>query len=101
MWKLVGAFVIVGTFIAAGWVLEDRYAKADDTKQNRIEIRINSLKDDIRWYQDQMSYIMNRCNVRDPNKLPQHAHKNYYDYKLKKEDLDKELKIMMQKRGKF
>ena len=101
MWKLVGALVIVGTFITAGWVLEERYAKADDTKQNRIEIRINSLKDDIRWYQDQMTYIMSRCGKRDPNQLPEHAYKNYMDYKSKKENLDQELKIMIQKRNKF
>lgn len=105
MWKriitIVGALVIVGGFITGGWILDDRYAKADDLKQNRIEDKIDQVKNDIRWYQDQMSYIMQRCGLRDPGKLPQYAYKNYNDYKIKKDTLDNELTTLMGKRNKF
>ena len=101
MWKKIvagaGTLVLVGGFITAGWLMDDRYAKADDAKQNKSDITINGLKDNIRWYQDQMSYIMTRCNVRDPQKLPAYAYKNYYDYRIKKEALDKELAAEMLK----
>lgn len=101
MWKKIitgiGTLVIVGGFITAGWLMDDRYAKADDAKQNKSDIKINGFKDGIRWYQDQMSYIMMRCNVRDPQKLPTHAYKNYQDYRIKKEALEKELSVEMQK----
>jgi hypothetical protein len=105
MWKKIlsvaGALIVLGGFVTTGWLLDDRYAKADDAKQNKTNIMINQHKNDIRWYQDQMSYIMTRCGVRDPNVLPTHAHKNYMDYKIKKEALDSELKILMQRRNRF
>jgi hypothetical protein len=66
---------------------------------NSISIRINSLKDDIRWYQDQMAFIMSRCGVRDPNQLPDHAYKNYRDYEEKKKELEKQLEYLLQKRN--
>ena len=116
MWKkilsIAGALLVLGAVFTGGWILDDRYATADNVKQNKnyaeqnskrnkIDIQINQHKNDIRWYQDQMSYIMTRCGVRDPNALPQHAHKNYMDYKFKKETLNRELNIIMQKRNKF
>ena len=97
MWKIIGALVVVGGLITSGWILDDRYAKADDAKQNKSDIRINGLKDNIRWYQDQMSYIMTRCNVRQPHKLPQGDYQTYQNYKIQKESLDKELTAEMQK----
>lgn len=97
MWKIIGAFIVVGGLITSGWILDDRYAKADDAKQNRSDIRINGLKDNIRWYQDQMSYIMTRCNVRDPNLLPQNDFHTYTNYRTQKEQLDKDLSAEMQK----
>jgi hypothetical protein len=96
IWAVVGGLVVLGGVVTGGWVLDDRYAKAGDVKSNKKQIRINGLKDNIRWYQDQMSYIMTRCGVRDPNKLPEHAYRNYKDYQLKKQELDKELNAVMQ-----
>jgi len=99
MWKrifaILGALAVLGTFSSGIYFMEGRYAKADDVKQNRVNIRINSLKDNIRWYQDQMTYIMSRCGKRDPNQLPEYAFKNYMDYKAKKEELEKELAVEM------
>jgi hypothetical protein len=105
MWKKIitgiGTLVVFGSIASGVYFLESRYAKAEDANQNRLDIKINSVKDNIRWYQDQMSYIMNRCGVRDPNRLPTHAHKNYHDYRIKKESLDKELQILIQKKNKY
>ena len=102
MWKkiitIIGAFVLLGGFITGGWIMDDRYAKAGDAEQNKIDIKINGIKDDIRWYQDQMIYIMTRCGTRDPNTLPEYAHRNYRNYEIKKESLDRELNILMQQR---
>ena len=102
MWKIIGALLTVGSLIMAGWLLDDRYAKADDVNKqlnkNQLEIQINSTKDEIRWYQDQMSYIMSRCGKNDPKDLPEHAFKNYIDYKNKKETLDKELNFLFDKK---
>lgn len=98
MLKIIGALITVATLVTVGWVLDDRYAKAGQAKQNQTDIKINQCRNDIRWYQDQMSYIMMRSGVRDPNRLPEYAYKSYMDYKIRKEDLDKELKILMQNR---
>jgi hypothetical protein len=102
MWKkilsMAGALVVIGAIFTGGWILDDRYAKADDAKQNRSDIKINGLKDNIRWYQDQMSYIMTRCNVRNPNQLPQGDYQTYQNYHNQKVAFDKELQIQMQKR---
>ena len=102
MWKkifsILGALAVLGTFASGIYFMEGRYAKAEDAKQNKVNIRINSLKDDIRWYQDQMSYIMTRCGVRDPNQLPDHAYKNYVDYQNKKSELEKELAVEMNRK---
>jgi hypothetical protein len=102
MWRkifaVLGALAVLGTFSGAIYFMEGRYAKAEDTTQNKINIKINSLKDDIRWYQDQMTYIMTRCNVRNPQQLPDHAYKNYMDYQQKKTELDKELQVEIKKR---
>jgi hypothetical protein len=102
MWRrilsILGALAVLGTFASGIYFMEGRYAKADDTKQNKVSIRINSLKDYIRWYQDQMTYIKTRCGVRDPNKLPEHAYRNYIDYQNKKIELEKELNLEMQKK---
>lgn len=101
IWTGVGVLMVVGGIITAGWIMDDRYAAADDAKQNQVNIKINQHKNDIRWYQDQMSYIMTRCGVRNPNALPQYAHKNYIDYQIKKDALNTELQILMQQRNKF
>ena len=102
MWKVIGALITVGSLIMAGWLLDDRYAKADDVKneinKNQLEIQINTAKDEIRWYQDQMSYIMSRCNKNDPKDLPEHAFKSYNEYLNKKEFIDKELKTLFERR---
>ena len=84
MWKkvftILGALAVLGTFSGGIYFMESHYAKAEDATNNKIDIKINQHKNDIRWYQDQMTYIMTRCNVRDPNKLPEHAYKNYMHY---------------------
>lgn len=102
MWKkiftVLGALAVLGTFSSGIYFMESRYAKADDARQNRVNIKINGIKDDIRWYQDQMTYIMSRCGTRDPNKLPEYAYQNYMNYKKQKEALEKELLIEMGKR---
>jgi len=102
IWKkvtsIVAAFILLGSVISGYIWFDTKYAKAADTKTNRINIEVNQLKADIRWYQDQMSYIMSRCGVKEPFKLPDHAFKNYTDYKIKKEELDKELNILMQRK---
>ena len=105
MWKRIisigGSLIVLAAIFTSGWLVDDRYAKADDAKQNSTDIRINQHKNDIRWYQDQMSYIMTRCGIRDPNKLPQGDFQNYNNYKNQKDALDSELKILMQRRNKF
>ena len=98
IWKIVVGALIVGSLIGGGWLLDDRYAKADDAKQNKSDITINGLKDNIRWYQDQMSYIKTRCNVRDPNKLPPNDYQTYENYRIQKEQLDLELQVEMRKK---
>lgn len=102
-WKrisaVIGAVLLMGSVISGYVWFDTKYASAADVQRNAIEIRINSLKDDIRWYQDQMAYIMNRCGVRDPKDLPDHAYQNYNDYQLKKEELEKQLQILFQKRN--
>ena len=90
--------IVLAAIFTSGWLIDDRYAKADDAKQNKTDININGLKDNIRWYQDQMSYIKTRCNVRDPNKLPPNDYQTYENYRLQKEQLDKELQIEMRKK---
>lgn len=97
--SVVGAIVLMGS-IVTGWVwVDDRWAKSTAVAANTIDIRINSLKDDIRWYQDQMAYIMNRCGTRDPEALPEHAHREYKNYQQKKEELERQLQLLMQKRS--
>lgn len=102
MWKkivsIIGAVVLLGSVISGYVWFDSRYAKASDTEKNAIEIKINGLKDDIRWYQDQMSYIMSRCGKRDPKELPDHAYKNYIDYEQRKQALDKQLEALMRKK---
>lgn len=86
--------------VVTGWVwIDDRFAKASVVASNSIEIKINSLKDDIRWYQDQMAYIMSRCGKRNPADLPEHAYREYMSYQKKKEELERQLQLLMQKRN--
>jgi len=102
MWKkisgVLGALVLLGSLVSGYVWFDTKYAKAADVESNKIEIQIIQIKNDIRWYQDQMAYIMTRCNKRDPKDLPEHAYKNYMDYENKKEELDRQLNILMQKR---
>jgi len=89
--------------IVSGWVWVDSYfAKANIVEiieANAIDIRINTLKDGIRWYQDQMAYIMSRCGKRNPEELPEHAYKTYKDYEEKKKEMERELEVLMRKRN--
>ena len=95
----IGTIIVLGS-IVTGWVWVDGYfGKSSVVAANTIDIKINSLKDDIRWYQDQMAFIMSRCGVRDPNQLPEHAYKNYQDYAVKKQELEKQLEYLLQKRN--
>jgi len=102
MWKkatnIIGALVIIGGLISGYIWFDATYAKAADTEKNSLEIRINQTKNDVRWYQDQMVYIMSRCGKRNPNELPAHAYQNYESYRIKKEELENELTILMNKR---
>ena len=103
MWKnvsaIIGAVVLLGTVIG-GWVWFDAtYAKAGDVRANQMDIRINGLKDDIRWYQDQQSYIMNRCGTKDPSKLPDYAVDQFRSYDLKKQELERQLDVLQQQRA--
>jgi hypothetical protein len=95
----ISAILLLGS-VVTGWVWVDSYfGHAEVVAANTIDIKINSLKDDIRWYQDQMAFIMSRCGTRDPNELPDHAYKNYMDYKTKKEELEKQLELLLHKRN--
>ena len=62
----MGAVVLIASVTGVAYFLEDRYAKADDLKYNYQQDRVRDLKSNIRWYQDQMSWIMNRCGKQDP-----------------------------------
>ena len=102
MWKkisgVIGALILIGSVISGYMWFDTTYAKAYDMRVNRIDIQINQLRNDIRWYQDQMSYIMTRCNVRNPNQLPQHAYQNYVQYQNSLNQLEKQLNILIKAR---
>ena len=88
----MGAVVLIASVTGVAYFLEDRYAKADDLKYNYQQDRVRDLKSNIRWYQDQMSWIMNRCGKQDPKDLPVHAFNSYESYRHQKEILDAQLK---------
>ena len=95
--SIVGAVALLASVAGYVYFSEDRYAKAADLKQNYTGDRVSDLKSNIRWYQDQMVYIMSRCGKRDPKDLPEHAYKSYMDYKAQKDQADTELKSAMSK----
>ena len=86
--------VILGA-IAGFYLVDDRYAKASDLKQNYKADKIDTLKNNIRWYQDQMSYIMNRCGKRDPKQLPEYAYGSYRKYEQNKNAAELELNSLL------
>lgn len=102
MWKkisgVLGALILIGSVVTGYIWLDTNYAKAYDMKVNRIDIQINQLRNDIRWYQDQMTYLMTRCNVKNPNQLPQYAYHNYVQYQNSLNQLKIQLDALMKAR---
>jgi len=102
--KITGIFgiivIIISFLISAYSYIDLKYAKALDVKRNTVNIKINQVQSNIRWYQDQMIYIMSKHNVRDSNKLPLDAFNNYRHYKIQKNTLEKELTALIHLIGK-
>jgi hypothetical protein len=93
----ISALMVIGGFIG-GWVWVDSYfAHADEPKKNRIMIQKHIVKDDIRWYQDQQTYIRSKYGVNRPEDLPSHAYDQYEYYEREKKALEEELKNLIRK----
>jgi len=94
----IGTVITIGSVIM-GWVwVDSHFGKAYMVENNAIDIKINSIKDNIRWYQDQMAFIMSRCGVGDPSQLRPHTYENYKSYEVKKQELEKQLEYLFQKK---
>jgi len=105
MWKkvtsIIGALILVSSLVT-GWIwIDSRYAKADSVQINRLDIQINNLQSNIRWYQDQMYYLLSRAGVNDPKQLSPHIFQTYCSYQTQKEVLEKQLVVLLQQRSKF
>ena len=102
MWKkisgVIGAVILLGSVVSGYIWFDSRYAKASEAKKNAIEIKINGIKDDIRWYQDQMSYLLTRYGKRDCKNLPDGAYQSYKDYEKRKKELELQLTVLMGQR---
>lgn len=95
----VGTVLMLGGIVTGFVWVDERYGKSALVAANSIDIKINSLQDNIRWYQDQMAFIMSRCGVRDPSQLPEHAYQNYRNYEIKKQEIEKQLEYLFKKRN--
>ena len=102
MWKkvfsIITAVVLIGSIAPAYIWFDSTYARADNVKQNTIEIQKQRLMNDIRWYEDRQQQVMDRCNVRSKAALPSHAYQRYVEYERKIKELERELQLLMNKR---
>ena len=95
--SIVGAVVLMGSIAGGVYFMETHYATAEDLKANYKMDRVHQLRSDIRWYQDQMNYVMSRCGVRDPGKLPAYAYESYERDRKNKEQAEAELKTALER----
>jgi hypothetical protein len=105
MWKkttsIIGALILLSSLVT-GWIwIDSRYAKASSVEANRLDIQINNIQSNIRWYQDQLYYILSRAGVNDPRQLPPQTYQMYCSYEAQKQMLEKQLVVLLQQRGRY
>ena len=96
--KLVtGLVFLVGVVFGAQKYAHETFAPkalAEEVQQNARQIRIVQLQEAIRWYQDQMNFILLNCNYNLDTAHPD-ARMQYYNYQNMKTAAETELAILM------
>jgi hypothetical protein len=100
-WKkllsIAGAIVLLASLTGGAIKVTEKFATAESVRQNSLQIKKDRLKDDIRWYQDQMRYLLDKYNVRNCMQLPREAFNSYQQYQDNKTLLERELNGLMGK----
>ena len=92
---ILGAVIVLGGISAGILTIEDRYAKADDLKQEKTRLSVHVIQDQIRFLQNQMWGIMDRCQVKQPYELSGDAKAHYREYESQKKVLEVQLSSIM------
>lgn len=99
IWTVVMGFLIVGSLIAGGWALDDRFAKSTELQlvESRLELKI--LQDRMDYICRQMKEIEHQFQTIDEFKIPPGYRERYIDFKLQKDNLNKQISELLKKKG--
>ena len=91
--SIISAIALLASVSLAAFFLEDRYAKADDLKNQNIRLTVHIAQDRIQFLQQQVWAMEDRCG-KDEAYMTSDQRARYREMKAEKERLEDRLRTL-------
>ena len=89
--SILGAIILVVSVTGAAYFLEDRYAKADDLRDQDVRLTVHVAQDRINFLQQQIWAMEDRCG-NDPVRMTPDQRQRYREMLTEKKRLEDRLR---------